>query len=301
LLPRAHAGPRPAPPRPLPDGSPSARRLEHRPGTPPGARRGYGLRGTRRAPAHGRSAPTRLLTHRAFATRPAVERGLALAGALALQGSPSDWVADHRKHHAHTDQDGDPHSPHAGHGAGVRGALRGLWHAHVGWLWRTQGKADARKYAPELVEDRFMRALHRRYHLVALATFALPFLLGLALTGTWRGALTALLWGELIRAFVLHHVTWSVNSVCHFFGHRRFALDDHSTNVLWLALPSLGEAGHHNHHAFARSAFHGLKRWEAALDPSGWIIRTMRRTGLAWNVVEITPQRQAEREAIPAR
>jgi stearoyl-CoA desaturase (Delta-9 desaturase) len=146
-----------------------------------------------------------------------------------------------------------------------------------------------------------MRALHRRYHLVALATFALPFLLGLALTGTWRGALTALLWGELIRAFVLHHVTWSVNSVCHFFGHRRFALDDHSTNVLWLALPSLGEAGHHNHHAFARSAFHGLKRWEAALDPSGWIIRTMRRTGLAWNVVEITPQRQAEREAIPAR
>ena len=240
----------------------------------------------------------RLLTHRAFATHRGIERGLALGGALALQGSPSDWVADHRKHHAHTDQDGDPHSPHAGHGAGVRGALRGLWHAHVGWLWSTQGEADARKYAPELVEDRFMRAVHRRYHLIAIGTFALPFLLGLAVTGSWRGALTAVLWGGVIRAFVLHHITWSVNSVCHFFGRRRFPTDDHSTNVLWLALPSLGEAWHHNHHAFARSAFHGLKSWEAALDPSGWIIRTMRRTGLAWNVVEITPQRQAAREAV---
>jgi stearoyl-CoA desaturase (Delta-9 desaturase) len=243
----------------------------------------------------------RLLTHRAFATHPRIERVLALAGALALQGSPGDWVADHRKHHAHTDQEGDPHSPHAGHGAGVRGALRGLWHAHVGWLWRTQGEADTRKYAPELLEDRFMRALHRRYPLSVVATLGLPLILGLAVTGSWRGAFTALLWGGLVRVFVLHHMTWSVNSVCHFFGRRRFALDDHSTNVLWLALPSLGEAWHHNHHAFARSAFHGLRRWEAALDPSGWIIRIMRRAGFAWNVIEIGPERQAAREASLSR
>jgi stearoyl-CoA desaturase (delta-9 desaturase) len=242
----------------------------------------------------------RLLTHRAFATHRAVERGLALAGALALQGSPSDWVADHRKHHAHTDDEGDPHSPHAGHGTGVRGALRGLWHAHVAWLWRTQGEADACKYAPELLEDPFIRALHRRYYLPVVATFALPLLLGLVVTGTWRGGLTALLWAGLVRTFLLHHITWSVNSVCHFFGRRRFATDDHSTNVLWLALPSLGEAWHHNHHAFARSAFHGLKRWEAILDPTGWVIRAMRRAGLAWNVVEITPHRQADREAVAA-
>jgi stearoyl-CoA desaturase (Delta-9 desaturase) len=243
----------------------------------------------------------RLLTHRAFATHRAVERALSLAGALALQGSPGDWVADHRKHHAHPDQEGDPHSPHAGQGAGVRGAIRGLWHAHVGWLWRTQGQADARKYAPELVEDRFMRKLHRHYPLVALSTFALPFFLGLAVTGGWSGALTALLWGGLVRVFVLHHLTWSVNSVCHFFGRRRFATDDYSTNVPWLALFTLGEAWHHNHHAFARSAFHGLRGWEAALDPSGWIIRTMRRTGLAWNVVEISPQRQADRAAVSSK
>jgi stearoyl-CoA desaturase (delta-9 desaturase) len=142
-----------------------------------------------------------------------------------------------------------------------------------------------------------MRALHRHYHLVALATLAVPSLLGVALTGTWHGAMTGLLWGGLIRVLAVHHVTWSINSVCHFFGRRRFDLEDHSTNVLWLALPSLGEAWHHNHHAFARSAFHGLRPWEAALDPSGWLIRTMRRTRLAWNVIEIKPERQRAREA----
>ena len=242
----------------------------------------------------------RLLTHRAFATHRWLERALAVAGALSLQGSPGDWVADHRKHHAHTDEEGDPHSPHAGQGAGVGGALRGLWHAHVGWLWTTQGVADVRKYAPELVEDPFMRALHKRYLFIALATFALPFVLGLVVTGTWHGALTALLWAGFVRVFALHHITWSINSVCHFFGRRRFDLDDHSTNVAWLALPSLGEAWHHNHHAFSRSAFHGLRRWEAALDPTGWVIRLMRRLGLAWNVVEIAPERQAQRRAAAA-
>jgi stearoyl-CoA desaturase (delta-9 desaturase) len=241
----------------------------------------------------------RLLTHRAFATHKSIENLLALAGALSLQGSPTDWVADHRKHHAHTDKDGDPHSPHAGHGAGVAGAIRGLWHAHVGWLWRTQGQAESRRYAPELIEDRWMTFLHKRYHLVMLATFALPSLLGLLITHSWQGALTGLLWGGLVRVMALHHVTWSVNSVCHFVGRRRFELDDHSTNVFWLALPSFGEAWHHNHHAFSRSAFHGLRRWEALLDPSGWVIRAMRRSRLAWNVVAIAPERQRERLASP--
>jgi stearoyl-CoA desaturase (delta-9 desaturase) len=241
----------------------------------------------------------RLLTHRAFATYKPIENALALGGALAVQGSPGDWVADHRKHHAHTDEEGDPHSPHAGQGAGISGVLRGLWHAHVAWLWRTQGQADKRRYAPELIEDRWMRLLHRRYLLVALGSLAVPFALGAIITGSWRGALLALLWGGFVRIMVLHHITWSVNSVCHFFGRRRFEIDDHSTNVAWLALFSLGEAWHHNHHAFSRSAFHGLRRGEALLDPTGWVIRLMRRTNLAWNVVSITPARQAERIAIP--
>src|SRR4051812_13679433 len=167
----------------------------------------------------------RLLTHRAFQTPKWLEYAFATVGGLAVQGRVIDWVADHRKHHAHTDEEGDPHSPHAGQGAGVRGALRGLWHAHVAWLWRTQGRADVRKYAPELYEDPFMRAMHRRYHWVALATLALPFALGFAITGGWHGALTALLWAGFVRVFALHHITWSINSVCHFFGRRRFDLD----------------------------------------------------------------------------
>jgi stearoyl-CoA desaturase (Delta-9 desaturase) len=239
----------------------------------------------------------RLLTHRSFATHRATEYAFAAAGALALQGSPLDWVADHRKHHAHTDEEGDPHSPHAGHGAGVRGALRGLWHAHVGWLWTNQGQAESRKYAAELAEDPVHRAMHRHYLWFALATLALPFGLGLALTGTLHGALTALVWGGLVRIALLHHITWSVNSVCHFFGRRRFATEDHSTNVAWLALPSLGEAWHHNHHAFSRSAFHGLRGWEQLLDPTGWVIRLLARLGLAWNVVAIPAERQEQRLA----
>src|SRR3954447_3242305 len=234
----------------------------------------------------------RLLTHRSFATHRWLEYAFAAAGALALQGSPIDWVADHRKHHAHTDEDGDPHSPHAGQGAGIRGALRGLYHAHVGWLFTEQRRARPDKYARDLYEDRGMRAIHRRFQWIVLATFAIPFALGFALTQSLHGALTALLWGGLVRVSMLHHVTWSINSVCHFFGRRRFATDDHSTNVFWLALPSFGESWHHNHHAFPRSAFHGLRPWE--IDPSALVVRALRRLGLAWNVVEITPERQAQ-------
>jgi stearoyl-CoA desaturase (delta-9 desaturase) len=225
----------------------------------------------------------RMLTHRSFATYKPLEYALAVAGALSLQGSPLDWVADHRKHHAHTDEEGDPHSPH-----NHDGGLAGLWHAHVGWLWKTNGQASSQKYAKDLVEDPVHRWMHRNYWLFALLTLAIPFALG-----GWTG----LLWGGFVRIALLHHITWSVNSVCHFFGRRRFATDDYSTNVPWLALPSLGEAWHHNHHAFSRSAFHGLRRSEQLMDPTGWVIRLMRRTGLAWNVVAISPERQESRLA----
>ena len=124
---------------------------------------------------------------------------------------------------------------------------------------------------------------------------ALPALAGFLLTGTLLGAATGLLWGGLVRVFFVHHVTWSVNSICHFLGTRRFEVDDHSTNVFWLALPSLGESWHHNHHAFPRSAVHGLRRWE--LDPSAGLIRTMERLGLAWNVIRIAPERQESKLA----
>jgi len=228
----------------------------------------------------------RLLTHRSFATSKHLEYLLAALGSMAVQGPVIEWVADHRKHHAHTDEEGDPHSPHVGGGRG----LRGLVHAHVGWLLRNQGQAAPWRYARDLMEDRGMRRINRAFPLLVALTLALPFALGFAVTGTLRGALVALLFAGLVRVFLLHHVTWSVNSVCHFFGTRRFDVDDRSTNVAWLAIPSLGEAWHHNHHAFPRSARHGLRRRE--VDISALAIRLLRRLGLAWNVVEITAERQ---------
>jgi stearoyl-CoA desaturase (Delta-9 desaturase) len=238
----------------------------------------------------------RLLTHRAFATYPWLERAFASMGSMAVQGSVMDWVADHRKHHANTDKEGDPHSPHVGHGSG----LRGLWHAHTGWLLETQGQADWKRYATELYEDPRMRTIGRRFPLFVFLSLFIPTVLGYVLHGfTLDGALRGLVWGGLVRIFFVHHITWSVNSICHFFGRRRFDIEDHSTNVAWLSIVSLGESWHHNHHAFPRSAYHGLRRWE--VDLSGLIITGMERVGLAWNVIRITPERQLQKTVVQAQ
>ena len=238
----------------------------------------------------------RMLTHRSFQTYKPLEYMWAFLGSMAVQGPVIAWVADHRKHHAHTDEEGDPHSPHVGHGDGILGALHGLWYAHMGWLFDAHGRADGEKYARDLVEDRGMTLMSRQFLSIVLIGLLIPAGLGYLLTGgTLKGAITGLIWGGLVRIFMLHHVTWSINSVCHFFGRRRFDVEDHSTNVFWLALPSFGESWHHNHHAFPRSAVHGLKWWE--VDTSAMVIRAMKRLHLAWNVVEITPERQAEKLA----
>src|SRR3954471_17289311 len=236
----------------------------------------------------------RMLTHRAFDAPKPVRYTLATLGSMAVQGSVIDWVADHRKHHAFTDEDGDPHSPH-GHGGGLKGALHGLYHAHVGWLFVTQGRADRRRYARDLMDDPTMKRISKSFLPNAVLGLFIPFALGLAISGTLAGGLTALLWGGAIRIFFLHHVTWSINSVCHFFGRRRFEVDDHSTNVFWLALPSLGESWHHNHHAFPRSAKHGLRWWE--IDVTGLVIEGMKRLGLARDVVTVSPEKQAQKLA----
>jgi stearoyl-CoA desaturase (delta-9 desaturase) len=236
----------------------------------------------------------RLLTHRSFQTYKPVQYVIAAIGSMSVQGPVMSWVADHRKHHAHTDREGDPHTPH-GHGTGLKGTVSGLWYAHMGWLFERSGQAEHARYARDLYEDPGMRVIHRTFGVWVAVGLVVPFGLGWALTGTFAGAAEAALWGGPVRIFLLHHVTWSINSVCHFFGTRRFAVDDHSTNVFWLAVLSMGESWHHNHHTFPRSAFHGLKAWE--LDPTAWVIRGMRRVKLAWNVVEITPDRQRQKLA----
>jgi stearoyl-CoA desaturase (Delta-9 desaturase) len=234
----------------------------------------------------------RLLTHKAFETPRPLRYGLAILGSMAIQGPVLDWVADHRKHHAFTDKDGDPHSPH-----GHESWWRGLLYAHMGWLLETQGQATKRQFARDLLQDPGMRRINKHFPAIALGGLFLPFVLGWAITGELAGGLTGFVWGGLVRVFFVHHVTWSVNSVCHFFGTRRFATDDHSTNVVWLALPSLGESFHHNHHAFPRSAKHGLRWYE--VDLSGVFIGALEKLGLARDVSRVTPDLERRRLSPP--
>jgi stearoyl-CoA desaturase (delta-9 desaturase) len=239
----------------------------------------------------------RLFTHRSFCTVPAVRFVFAALGSMAIEGPIISWVADHRKHHAFSDQEGDPHSPHVGHGGGWGGALKGLAHAHVGWLFIHTHRGRRERYAPDLLRDPVVRFVDRTFVFWALAGLGLAFALGWALGGTIAAGLTGLLWGGAVRMLVLHHVTYSINSLCHFFGRKTFDTGDESRNLAWLSLLSFGEAWHNNHHAFPTSAVHGLRRWQP--DPSAFVIATLERMGLAWNVVRISPERQ-QRKARPA-
>jgi stearoyl-CoA desaturase (delta-9 desaturase) len=235
----------------------------------------------------------RHFTHRSFKTTRPVRVILAVLGSAAVEGPVISWVADHRKHHAFSDRDGDPHSPHVGHGGGWRGTLHGLLHAHIGWLFIHDQRGKRSRYAPDLLADPAVRFVDRTFLVWVLAGLALPFVLGYALGGSLTAALTGLLWGGAVRLLVLHHVTFSINSLCHYFGRRRFATGDESRNLAWLALPSMGEAWHNNHHAFPTSAAHGMRVWE--IDPSALVIRALEVTGLAWDVRRIPRERQAQR------
>jgi stearoyl-CoA desaturase (delta-9 desaturase) len=237
----------------------------------------------------------RLLTHRAYQTYPAIRAVLAYCGAIAVQGPPIEWVADHRLHHSHADEEGDPHSPHTEGGEGWWGTIRGLAHAHVGWMLRPRHDTDPVRYSPDMLRERSMRVLSRHYLIVILSGLLLPALIGGLIGGSLSAALTGLLWGGLLRVLALHHVTWSVNSICHVFGSRRFVTTDHSRNQWLLAIPSVGEAWHNNHHAFPTSARHGLRWYE--LDLSGMIIASAERLGIAWDVVRISDERLARKEA----
>ena len=238
----------------------------------------------------------RLLTHRSFATYRPIRYALAVLGTAAVEGPLISWVADHRKHHSFSDRDGDPHSPHVGRGggSGFGDALAGLWHAHVGWFLSGNARADRQRYAPDLLADRGMMLISRLFGPIAAISLLVPFAVGYGIRGTVAAGLEALFWGGLTRIFLFHHVTWSINSVCHFFGSRRFETKDESRNVWWLALASGGESWHNNHHAFPTSARHGLGRWE--FDLNALAIVALERLGLAWDVVRIPPERLRRRE-----
>jgi stearoyl-CoA desaturase (Delta-9 desaturase) len=232
----------------------------------------------------------RLFTHRSFKTFKLVRYALAVLGEMAVESDVVTWTADHRKHHQFSDKEGDPHSPHAGYGGSLADMLRGLWHAHVGWLFRTVGRADREHYAKDLIDDKGLRVIARLFLPIMLSSLLVPTLVGWWLIGGWYGAIAGLVWGGGIRIFLLHHVTFSINSICHFWGRKRFRCSDESRNVWWLSWLSFGESWHNNHHAFPTSAFHGLRKSE--LDPGGIVIWALERCGLAWDVIRIPPSRQ---------
>jgi stearoyl-CoA desaturase (Delta-9 desaturase) len=237
----------------------------------------------------------RLLTHRSFETKPWLRSLFAVAGSFAIEGSVISWVAAHRRHHAFSDRDGDPHSPHLVEEDGFRGVVKGLWHAHMGWLFNSD-ETSFERWAPDMLRDPMMVRINRRFPLwVVLSLFILPSTLGFLLTRSWHGVLTAFLWGGLTRVFLLHHVTWSVNSICHFYGNRDFTTTDESTNNWPLSLISFGESWHNNHHAFPTSAVHGLKRWQ--IDSSAALIVLLEKFGLASHVKRPTIKQLASKGA----
>jgi stearoyl-CoA desaturase (delta-9 desaturase) len=247
------------------------------------------------------------LTHGSYrAVRP-VRVALAVAGSMSFQGDVIGWVATHRRHHAFTDRPGDPHSP-CRYGTHLRGQLRGMLHAHVGWLFRNDRTPEELPHArirlrggtpiaPDLVADPDIRAVSRAFPLLCLVTLALPFGLGWAIGGSWLYGVTGLLWAGLVRIALLHHVTWSVNSLCHMIGERPFRTrrHDRATNLWPLALLSFGESWHNLHHADPTSARHGVDRGQ--IDPSAAVIRLLERAGWVHDVRWPTADRVAARRA----
>jgi stearoyl-CoA desaturase (delta-9 desaturase) len=225
----------------------------------------------------------RLFTHRSFEAPRLVKATLAILGGMAVEGPLLRWVAQHRCHHHHSDDEGDPHSPHAiEHGAGGTAQMvRGLWHAHVGWLFLPDSPKLGR-YVKDLRSDRMLRTISQMFPIWAILGLMIPAMLGGLLTLSWMGILYGFLWGGLARIFFVHHVTWSINSVCHFWGTRPFETGDMSRNNALFGVLGFGEGWHNNHHAFPTSARHGLRWWQ--LDLSYYIIQSMRAIGLASNV-----------------
>ena len=232
----------------------------------------------------------RLFTHRSFETYSVIQFIFGVLGSMAVEGPLLKWVALHRRHHQHSDHPGDPHSPHL-HTPGVLGVLHGLWHAHLGWVFQAD-PPDLDHYIKDLLQSKLLRFVSALFLVWVTLGLLIPAVLGGVITRTWMGVWTGLVWGGLIRIFLVHHVTWSVNSVCHFWGFRPYRSEDQSRNNFVFGVLALGEGWHQSHHVFPTSARHGLRWWQ--IDMSYQVIRTLALLGLAWNVKVPTKQAQAQ-------
>jgi stearoyl-CoA desaturase (delta-9 desaturase) len=222
----------------------------------------------------------RLFTHRAFETGRVVQCILAILGSMAVQGSLLKWVALHRYHHRHSDTPDDVHSPHH-QNKGIIGFLRGAWHAHIGWFFEPD-PPHLYRYVKDLSRSRLLKNISALFPLWVAVGLLIPTLIGGLISRSWEGALLGLVWGGLARVFLVHHVTWSINSVCHLWGHQPFKTKDHSRNNFLFGILALGEGWHNNHHAFPVSARHGLKWWQ--IDISYLVIRMLAFLRLAWKI-----------------
>ena len=240
----------------------------------------------------------RFFTHKGFEAGAPIKALLAILGCMTMQGPVTQWVTDHRKHHALSDKPGDPHSPHVGYGGGAWGALRGFVHAHVGWMFSNLGMEQGREYGRDLYEDRLVRTIDRLYLLWVVLTLGIPFGVGYAVGGTWQAGVEGLVWGGLIRIAAYQHATFSVNSICHMFGRKDFRSRDEARNNWLVALLVFGEGWHNNHHAFPSSARHGLDRGQ--FDVSWWMIRTLEKLRLVWNVRLPNAEQRARRRLRPS-
>ncbi|HEU5122256.1 MAG TPA: acyl-CoA desaturase [Candidatus Saccharimonadales bacterium] len=225
----------------------------------------------------------RYFTHGAFKATRGTRISLAVAGSLAGEGDIVQWVADHRRHHAFSDREGDPHSPWA-YGKGPIGLARGLWHAHWGWLFKRE-LSNRERFAPDLLADKDIRMIDKLFPLMVTISLGLPALIGGLVTLSWTGALSALFWAGLVRYALLHHVTWSINSICHVFGKRPYETakaEDRAANFWPLAILSFGESWHNVHHADPTCARHGVDKGQ--IDINARIIWLLERMGLATDV-----------------
>ncbi|MGC7097712.1 acyl-CoA desaturase [Amycolatopsis lurida] len=233
----------------------------------------------------------RYFTHGSFRANRGLRIALAVAGSMAMQGPVVGWVADHRRHHAYADREGDPHSPWR-YGTSAGALAKGFWHAHMGWLFDRE-KTNARRFAPDLLDDPAIARIDRLFPVLTVVTLLAPALLGGLITMSWAGALTAFFWAGLVRVAVLHHVTWSVNSLCHMIGDRPFAARDKSANFWPLAIASMGESWHNSHHADPTGARHGVRRGQ--LDISARLIWAFEKLGWATDVRWPRPERLARK------